>query len=212
MDLGRYSLVLTDPPYGIGEADPKKNASRGKRTRFNGSSNALAYTRKYPDVPNWDETPLSAQDVDKLRSLADYQIIFGGNYFPLPPSRCWLVWDKVNGDTDFADCELAWTNLDQAVRKFSFMWNGMLRENRHEVRYHPTQKPLSLMKWCMSQAIVTGRMPLESVVDPYMGSGTTLIASKQFGVKAVGVDREEAYCEIAAKRLSQEVFDFEASR
>lgn len=135
-----------------------------------------------------------------LIASAEHAIIFGGNYFGLPPSSCWLVWDKDNGGSDFADCELAWTNLDKAVRKFLWRWNGMLQEDmkNKELRVHPTQKPLPLMHWCLSHV-----PEAKSVLDPFMGSGTTLLACKQKGIKAVGIDRDERYCEEAAKRLSQ---------
>jgi DNA modification methylase len=182
-----YDLLLTDPPYGLNEA-AGKNKSRTN----------LAVPKDY-GIDAWDSAPPSASDVVRMCSLAYAQCIFGGNYFHLPPSRCWLVWDKVNGSSDFADCELAWTNFPRAVRLFRYMWNGMLRE-MPEKRFHPTQKPLALMHWCLSLVPDAG-----SVVDPYMGSGTTLVAAKNMGKIAVGVEREERYCEIAAQRLAQEV-------
>lgn len=188
----KYDLLLTDPPYGIGEA-AGKNKSRSK----------LAIAKDYGNN-DWDNEPIGDSDIALLRCLAHNLIIFGGNYFNLPPSRCWLVWDKVNGSNDFADCELAWTNLDKAVRQFRYMWNGMLRE-KPEARFHPTQKPIALMKWCISQAPPT----VKSVVDPYMGSGTTLVAAKSMGLSATGVEQEEKYCEIAANRLRQSVFSFD---
>src|SRR5580765_6450137 len=100
---------------------------------------------------------------------------------------------------------MAWTNLKSAVRKFKWRWNGMLQENmtRKDSRSHPTQKPLALMKWCIGLA-----GPVSTVIDPFMGSGTTLRAAKDIGLTAIGIDREERYCELAAKRMSQEVFAF----
>ena len=190
-ELLRSDLLICDPPYGISEAKGK-NKSRTK----------LAVAKDY-GVADWDDEPVSDFDLIQLRDLTKYQIIFGGNYFVLPPSRCWLVWDKVNGANDFADCELAWTNLDKAVRIFHYMWNGMLKENP-EFRMHCTQKPLALGKWCISQV-----KEAKSLVDPYMGSGTFLVAAKEMGMTAVGVDRVEKYCEDAAVRLQQEVFDWE---
>ena len=122
----------------------------------------------------------------------------------LPPSKCWLVWDKINGDNDFADCELAWTNLDKAVRLFRYRWAGMLKE-KPEYRMHPTQKPVSLMRFCLLQAPEGVR----SVLDPFMGSGTTLVAAKALGLAAVGCEREEKYCSDAVHRLQQECFEWE---
>lgn len=203
---GPLDLLLTDPPYGIKEA-AGKNASRSKP--FGGKRNGLSHEgrqilAKDYGVLEWDNEPPTPSDIAWMRSLAKYQIIFGGNYFGLPATKCWLVWDKINGASDFADCELAWTNLDKAVRQFRYMWNGMLKEQPEE-RFHPTQKPLALMKWCISQAPAT----VQAVLDPYMGSGTTLAAAKSFGLRAVGVDIEEKYCEIAANRLRQSVLNFE---
>lgn len=189
-DVLRSHLLLTDPPFGIGEA-------RGK----NKSRTKLAVAKDYGNS-NWDDAPPSDFDLIRLRDLTKYQIIFGGNYFILPPSRCWLVWDKLNSG-DFADCELAWTNLDKAVRIFRYLWNGMLKE-KPEYRMHATQKPLSLGKFAISLCPTDAK----SLIDPYMGSGTFIVAAKAMGLSAIGVDREEKFCEDASKRLEQEVFGF----
>ncbi len=191
--LACFDLLLTDPPYGCGE-NSKRVASRGK----------LAQATDYGDF-DWDSEPASDSEIESCRTRGGRQIIWGGNYFSLPPSKCWLVWDKLNGSNDFADCELAWTNLPGAVRKFPFLWNGMIRAGRDSgiTRVHPTQKPVELMKWCIARAGA-----VKSILDPFMGSGTTLVAAKDEGIAAVGCDAEERYCEIAAKRLSQEVMDF----
>lgn len=112
MDNLEITALVTDPPYGIGE-NSKKVASRGK----------LAKPIDYGDF-DWDQSAASARHISSTRSRTKHQIIFGGNYFELPPTKCWLVWDKLNGDNDFADCELAWTNLDKAVRRIQWLWNG----------------------------------------------------------------------------------------
>lgn len=192
-DLGLVDLLLTDPPYGIGEA-AGKNKSRSN----------LAISKDYGDEA-WDNAPPDAALIELARSKCRYQIIFGGNYFHLPPSPCWLVWDKVNGQSDFADCELAWTNLPKAVRMIRWQWAGMLQENmdRKETRFHPTQKPLGVMAWAISQA-----PECASLGDPFMGSGTSLVAAKNRGMTAWGIEQSERYCETAARRLSQEVLEF----
>ncbi len=193
--LGRFDLLCTDPPYGIGEARGK-NKSRSKPAFGKG---AVVLARDY-GVSDWDDSPPSSSLLATLRDLARWQCMFGGNYFDLPPSKCWLVWDKENGQCDQADAELAWTNYTGAVRLRRHRWNGMLRLN-NETRYHPTQKPLAVMSWAI------GLCPEKptSVLDPFMGSGTTLRACKDLGIRAVGIEREERYCEIAARRLSQGV-------
>jgi len=188
--LGQFDLLLTDPPYGIGEA-AGKNKSRSKAT----------VARDY-GVSEWDGR-IRQEEVDLAVSISGHAIVFGGNYYSFPPSSCWLVWDKDNGENDFADCELAWTNLSRAVRKFRWRWAGMLQEkggNKKEQRIHPTQKPFPLMQWCL------GFLPdAETILDPFMGSGTTLVAAKLEGRTAVGIELEEKYCEAAAKRLEQGV-------
>ena len=113
----------------------------------------------------------------------------------MPPTSCWLVWDKLNGDNDFADCELAWTNWPKAVRRLQWRWNGMIRQGNEE-RYHPTQKPLEVMKWVIDLCPKS-----ETILDPFMGSGTTGVAAIQMGKKFIGIERESKYFDIAWKRL-----------
>lgn len=200
-------LLCTDPPYGLGEA-AGKNKSRVKtngRSLPHNTRNRIIPAIDYGD-DDWDDEPPSEWVFMLMREITKYQIIFGGNYFPLPPSSCWLVWDKDNGESDFADCELAWTNFPCAVRLLKWRWNGMLQENMDdkEPRLWPTQKPEGVMKWALNRAPEGCR----TVLDPYMGSGTTLVAAKAMGLQAIGIDKKEQACEIAAKRLSQEVFQF----
>jgi DNA modification methylase len=201
-------LLCMDPPYGIGMCRGRIGGSSGK-----GGFGGRKFCRTYPardwGESDWDDVPAADDLIEICRGAAPAQVIWGGNYFHLPPSMRWLVWDKRNDGTGFADCELAWTNQRSAVRIFRHRWNGMLQEyggRSKELRLHPTMKPLSLMKWCI------GFFPdAKSVLDPFMGSGTTLVAAKAIGLSAVGIEREEKYCEIAATRLSQEVFDFGGS-
>ena len=189
--LGKFDLLLTDPPYGIGESN-KKNLSRGK----------LAKSRDYGDY-QWDSQCVDGWLIELMRSICEKQIIFGGNFYPLPPASCWLIWDKENGENDFADCELAWTNLKKAMRIKRHQWNGMLRKEKEE-RYHPTQKPLDVIMWAIFHA-----EPATTILDPFAGVGTTGRAAKDLGKKATLIEREERYCEVAAKRMAQEVFDFD---
>ena len=187
LELEPVDLVIVDPPYGINEA-AGKNKSRGK----------LCKPKDYGNK-NWDKKPIDFELLWKLLSLGKYACCFGGNYYPMPPSSCWLVWDKINYGTDFADCELAWTNYKKAVRLIRHQWNGMLRKGK-EPRYHPTQKPLALIKWAIKLS-----PKYNTILDPMMGSGTTLRTAKDLGLKAIGIEKEEKYCAIAARRLQQEV-------
>lgn len=184
---GSVHAVITDPPYGIGEA-------RGK----NRSRSCLATSQDY-GVSEWDDKPCSPECIEEMRRVSRLQIIFGGNYFNLPPSSCWLVWDKLNGNNDFADCELAWTNMPRAVRRITHQWHGMIREGQEE-RFHPTQKPLRVMRWAIRQL----RLPKGSLIlDPFGGSGTTAVAAVCEGHRCLTIEREPAYCDIIHRRVQE---------
>ncbi len=188
--LGKVDAVVTDPPYGIGW-DRQAEKDTGRKP---GVSLARKGTYK---ASGWDDTPADAALIEKIRAMTTHQIIFGGNYFALPPARCWLVWDKENGSNQFADCELAWTNLDMPVRRISWMWNGMLRRDGEDRYGHPTQKPLEVMRWCLQklpQACAT-------ILDPFMGSGTTGAAAVGLGRRFIGIEVDGNYFDIACRRI-----------
>jgi site-specific DNA-methyltransferase (adenine-specific)/modification methylase len=192
--LEKGDAVVTDPPYGIGEA-----AGRAK-TRTSGLTsklrNAQLYRKDYGD-DEWDDETISHELMDMVRAAGKWQVIFGGNYYALPPTSCWLVWDKLNGDTDFADCELAWTNLPKAVRRLRFLWNGCMRQERHIERQHPTQKPVGVMSWCI------GHLPdCGTILDPFMGSGTTGVAAIGAARKFIGIERVPKYFDISCERIT----------
>jgi DNA modification methylase len=186
--LAVHDLLLTDPPHGLGEA-AGKNKSRGQ----------LAQATDYGDDA-WDNEPIPDWVLSLMLTKAKHQIIFGGNYYKLPPTSCVLVWDKDNSG-DFADAELTWTNLQKAVRLKKFRWNGMLQENmaKKETRYHPTQKPVAVMEWAISHAPESVTM----VCDPFMGSGTTGVACVQLGKTFTGIERERKYFDIACERIAR---------
>jgi site-specific DNA-methyltransferase (adenine-specific)/modification methylase len=192
--LPRVDLVCTDPPYGIGEAGG--NAAKRQR-KIGGSSKALADQREYAAF-EWDNEPIDAELMAEIRQKGKWQIVFGGNYYDCPAAKCWLVWDKVNGNNDFADCELAWTNLPKAVRRIQYLWNGMLREKGAQRGDHPTQKPLEVMKWAIGHAPNS-----DTILDPFMGSGTTGVAAVQLGKSFIGIEREERYFEAACRRIRE---------
>lgn len=197
--LPKVDLLLTDPPYGIKVAkrgiigsDPGPNSKRS------GWKVKAKCTRWEPVT--WDDAPPPPWMLGLLRSRATHQIIWGGNYFEgLPGGPGWLVWDKVNGATSFADCELAWTNLRKAVRMIKYRWSGMVQQagRPREKRVHPTQKPVGLMEWCIGQ--VPG---VATILDPFMGSGSVLLAAKKLGLRAIGIDSHRPYCERAIERLA----------
>jgi site-specific DNA-methyltransferase (adenine-specific) len=192
--------VVTDPPYGI----------KAKVGRSNDPHRGLARVRKgrraFPDVFG-DDRPF---DPAHLLALGLPTVLFGGNHFSeaLPSSPSWIVWDKrrngQEGQFDQADAELAWTNLGGPIRTYRQPWTGSDRPVEDWTSAaikveHPTQKPLSLMRW------IIGRCPDGTVLDPYMGSGSTLMAAKSLGRVAIGIEIDEGYCERAAIRCSQEV-------
>ncbi len=191
--LGRFDLLLADPPYGIDAANPNSIATGCK---------GIAAPIDYGDAGTWDQDACSPEMLDLIRSRADRQIIWGGNhYVGLPVSKCWLVWDKMRGEgTQFADCELAWTNLPGPIRIIHYLWNGFSQANMKEkdVKIHPTQKPCTLMEWCL------GMVPeAKTILDPMMGGGTTLVAARNRGRTAVGIEMNKTFCERAVERLSQ---------
>lgn len=191
--LGQFNAVVTDPPYGIdvlNKTYKNKNLKPGK---------SLATKRQYSDIGEWDKKAPNVETINLLRNISNWQIIFGGNYFELPPTKCWLVWDKETGDNDFADAELAWTNLDKAVRLKRYMWNGMLRANKEPRGDHPTQKPVGIMEWVISHL----PQDVETIIDPYMGSGTTGVACAKMGKTFFGIEREQKYFDIACQRIEQ---------
>jgi site-specific DNA-methyltransferase (adenine-specific)/modification methylase len=185
--------VITDPPYGIG-AD--KNLRANKQ-----HGNAAAPSKDY-GLAQWDSKPPEAEMLGAVIRAGRLAVLWGGNYFGLPPSACWLVWDKENGNNGYADCELAWTNMDKAVRRIKWRWAGMLQQDmaNKEERVHPTQKPVPVMQWCIEQ---TGNP--QTILDPFMGSGTTGVAAIQMGRQFIGIEREQKYFDIACKRIEQAV-------
>jgi DNA modification methylase len=196
LEAGSVDAVVTDPPYGINvimRTYQNVNTKPGK---------SLAHKTRYDKGETWDQSPAAPAAIAECRRVGRFQVIFGGNYFDLPPAKCWLVWDKLNGDNDFADCELAWTNLDKAVRRIQFMWNGMLRDEEGQ-RVHPTQKPVRVMQWAIAHC------PQPDIVcDPFMGSGTTGVACIRTGRRFIGIEKEEKYFRIAVKRIQDELDRF----
>lgn len=175
--IGRDSILITDPPYGLG-------------VKLSGGS--WGATKDHKNVLAWDEfAPQTI--VQRLIERHETAVIWGGNYFALPPSRGWLIWDKANAVPTAADCEMAWTSLDKNTKRY----RAPVEPHNYG---HPTQKPLGLMAWCIEQ--IGGD---KTVFDPFMGSGTTGVAAIQLGRKFIGIERDERYFDIAVKRIEQAV-------
>ena len=182
--LPKVDLVLTDPPYGIG---PVWNGGKGhgwSRTDSQKGERIL-----------WDRSVVELDVIRLATDKAPVSIVWGGNHYALSPSRCWLIWNKPERGFTLAEAELAWTNADNVTRVFDC-------HRSDSGRQHPTQKPVALMAWCLS---LSWSKECGTILDPFMGSGTTLRAAKDLGRKAIGIEIEEKYCEIAAKRMGQEM-------
>jgi DNA modification methylase len=193
--LGTFDLVLTDSPWGVGLDTRNRARGRGVGRRRR--------SRSHDHAPiHGDDKPF---DPAHLLQVSPRTILWGANHFAdrLPASPMWLVWDRVSGTSDVTDAELAWVkgHRFKTVRLFQHQWAGVLRASENARRVlHPTQKPVALMRWCL------GFFPeARTVVDPYMGSGPVARACKDAGLRYVGIDIVESYCEISAERCAQEV-------
>ncbi len=191
---GSVDLVLTDPPYGMDWNTDARRFTGGK-----GSHHANR-PRIHGDDDDFDPAPW----IDFPRV-----ILWGSNHYSSRlPTGTTLVWQKKPADkfgVILSDAEVAWEKGGHGVYLFRCVWDGCARESENSEHYHPSQKPVALMRWCINRAgIESGAL----ILDPYMGSGTTLRAAKDSGLKAIGIEIEERYCELAAKRLAQEVFAF----
>ncbi len=177
--LHKHGALVTDPPYGIAD-----KWSKGSEKHGWGKANAEAVKRN-----EWDGRALNEAEIAVLLVSASQAIIWGGNYFPLPPSRCWLVWSKPERNFSLAEAELAWTNLDAVVRVIDWL-------RSEQGRVHPTQKPVEVMKLSVEKT-------KGSVIDPFMGSGTTGVAAVMLGRPFTGIELDPGYFDIACERISQ---------
>ena len=200
--LDKVDAVITDPPYGI-QIGLTKNNKCGK------------YGKQIGDLHksfDWDSEAPSSQMFDVIASKGNALIFWGGNYFAdrLPAARGWIVWDKMNDDFySTSDGEVAWTNIDSRLRFFrrkQSLDNGFISKDPYK-NVHPTQKPVHLMSWCICEFLK--KQKPQTILDPFMGSGTTGVAAVQMGLKFIGIEREPKYFEIACKRIedAQRTFD-----
>jgi site-specific DNA-methyltransferase (adenine-specific) len=183
-----FDLAIVDPPYGIGESGAK-NHTRSK----------LAKATKYKAFAGEDKEPMSEEYFQELERVSKNQIIWGANHFRARNSSCWIVWDKINGASDFADAELAYTSFNTAVRVFRFQWAGMLQGDmkNKEQRIHPTQKPVKLYEWLLMNYAKKG----DRILDTHLGSGSIAIACDNLGFDLVGCELDVDYFKAAEKRL-----------
>lgn len=186
----QFSLAIVDPPYGI-DADQK----RGDTGR-----NGHIKQRDY-HIWNWDKGIPPPEYFEELKRVSKNQIIWGGNYFLdyLGNTSCFIVWDKDNGDNYYADCELAWTSFNTAVRKIKWKWHGMLQQNMKdkEERIHPTQKPIQLYKWLLQNYAKEG----DTIIDTHFGSLSIGIACHDLKFDLTAIELDEDYYEMAKNRL-----------
>lgn len=188
-----FDLAIVDPPYGI-QQDSFRVKSRTK----------LAKTTDWGDF-DWDKEPPPNEYFIELFRVSKNQIVFGANHFisRMPfDSSCWIVWDKDNGDSHYADCELAWTSFKTAVRKAKFRWNGMLQQDmkNKEIRIHPTQKPMKLYAWILETYAEKG----QKILDTHLGSGSSAIAAHHFGCDFTGSEIDEKKFNAMMKRYDLE--------
>lgn len=185
----------------LGSANGAKPFGNEPVRGADGASNVVA-VGKYLPVKGDDTTETATTTYRLLseRFPEAVQVWWGGNYYAdaLPPSSCWLVWNKENTG-DFADCELAWTNQPTATRMFTHRWNGMVRDSERERRWHPTQKPVALAAWCFERYAPEGCV----VLDPFAGAGWSVIAAEQTGRMGYGLEYEAGYVAVTLERLSK---------
>jgi len=190
-----FDLAIVDPPYGIGE-DGSKNHTRTK----------LAVAQNYKAFSGNDIDAPSVDYFLELRRVSRNQIIWGANHFIerfATNSSCWIVWDKDNGFSDFADCELAWASFSSAVRRLRFKWAGMLQEDmaNKEIRIHPTQKPVALYKWLLTNYAKPG----QTILDTHLGSGSSRIAAYDLGFDFTGYELDKDYFDTQEERFANHI-------
>ena len=181
--LGKVDAVVTDPPYGIG-ADSAAAKNEGR------------WGWKYYGETAWDQERPGREIFDAIMACSGSQIVWGGNYFTdyLPPTMQWLVWDKGQREFSLADCEFAWSSQRKAARIFNYARGRAIKDGKE----HPTQKPVALMEWCL------GFLPdAHTILDPFMGSGTTGVACAKLGRRFIGIEIEPRYFDIACRRIEE---------
>ncbi len=196
-----FDLAIVDPPYGINVI---KRTYHKQKLCFESSPSGFKNAKKsfYADKA-WDKAPPTQDYFNELFRISKNQVIFGANHFIEninKNSSCWIFWDKMNGDNDFADGELAWCSFNSAVRKFSFRWNGCLQGDmkNKETRIHPTQKPVALYKWLLQKYAKPGW----KILDTHFGSGSLAVACNELGFSLTASEIDNDYFNAACKRIA----------
>jgi site-specific DNA-methyltransferase (adenine-specific) len=178
-----FDLAIVDPPYGIGASEMTMGSGKNK---------------KYAKGKQWDHSAPDGAYFQELARVSKHQIIWGGNYFPLPLTKCWIFWDKgIEGDCSFADGELAWGSFDKVLRKADVRYKGFLGADTE--RIHPTQKPVKLYSWLLANYAQRG----QRILDTHLGSGSSAIAANAFGCEFHGIELDPEYFAGACKRIEQ---------
>lgn len=180
-----YSLALVDPPYGIGA------------TKKMGVNKKKGYNPKPWIGGQWDDSIPTDEYFKELFRVSKNQIIWGGNYFNLPPSRCFFIWDKKQR-IDQADCEMAWASFDKSARIYEF-WNSKLIGFMNPNRFHPTEKPVDLYKWLLQN----NAKPNDKILDTHLGSGSIAIACHDFGFELTACELDKDYYKASIERIKK---------
>ena len=205
-----FDLAIVDPPYGI-----KADRAFVRKTPARDPRNGRLIITKPKKVGYWDDKRPDLDYFSELRRVSKNQIIWGGNYFAdlLPAKSCWIVWDKVNGNSDQADCELAWTSFNTAVRQIEYMWciaqgksvkEGRIAQGNNklwEKKFHPTQKPVALYKWLLHNYAKQG----DKILDTHLGSGSSRIAAYEMGFDFTAFELDKEYFDAQEKRYKAHI-------
>jgi len=211
-----FDLAIVDPPYGIGESSKNRNGIVKLKDKRNGR---ISYVKIENEIKDWDKSAPNVEYFNELKRVSKNQIIWGANHFieniPSANSSSWVVWDKCNGSSDFADCELAYTSFNTAVRQFRYMWSGMFQGkhsfneghifegniSKHEKRIHKTHKPTILYKWLLDKYAKDG----DKILDTHLGSGSIAIACHEYGFELTACELDTEYYDKAVERIKNHV-------
>tara|TARA_R110000796_G_scaffold53019_1_gene124739 strand:- start:103 stop:765 length:663 start_codon:yes stop_codon:yes gene_type:complete len=190
-----FELAIVDPPYGI---------NIHKMSFTQSLKGGVAKRKDYSSLGDWDSNTPDKAYFDELFRVSKEQVVWGGNYFNLPLTKSWLIWDKrtlKKYNNDFADCEMAWNSFDKPAKIYRYLWSGMMQGNmkNKEVRIHPTQKPVKLYEWLLMNYAKEG----DKILDTHLGSGSIALACHNLGFDLTGCELDTEYYEAACKRLKQ---------